>query len=315
MDLLEKSPRTYQVDTVEKAPAQWRQQALLTMYPRAEHQLDEPRLGADGVISEASHPPELTSLLEPVEAKFEAKEFAEAEKAYAALLKKYPGNFMLTLSWGDAALFDRRPEVALERYRAAQKLNPIDHRGYFYEGTALVALGKPKEALDAYAKALARRPNAQFVVEGVDARGERLGVRVRTTPLLPGARVDAKGEGFQVSLADVAWLPWGMCKAAWRGEVAARNVADPEHYRPTMTEERECLIQLLAVYRVQTEHKKQPIDAQLEWLKKVQQAGLLDALIVYELLSRAQPHVTLTLDAKGLSAIEQYVRRFVFEPR
>lgn len=312
MAILEKSTRHYEVVSVKSPPRQWSQQALLSMYPRAEATLDEPRLDPDGMIRETVVPDGLEALLQPVEAQFQAKAFAEAERGYERVLAKFPKSYLVTLSWGDAALFDGRPEVALARYRTGQKLNPLDHRGHFYEGTALVALGKPKEALDAYARALARRPHAQFVIEGVDARSQKLGIKLRTTPFLPQARVDERGDGFQVAVADPRWVAWGMCKAAWIGEVEARNVPQPEKRRPTMTEERECLVQLLAVYMTSADRKKRP-DPQLEWLVKVQQAGLLQAFIVYELVARMEPHVTLTADPAGLSAIEQYVRTFVFE--
>ncbi|MCU0699190.1 MAG: tetratricopeptide repeat protein, partial [Myxococcaceae bacterium] len=229
--IVENSPRTYAFKTVERVPEQWRQQAFLTMYPQSASALSEPRLGPDGRVSEAPVIEELDALLAPVEEKFEARAWAEAEKGYAALLEKYPNHYALTLNWGDAALKDGRPEVALKRYRAAQKLNPLDHRGFFYEGSALVALKKPKEALAAYARALARRPNAPYVLSAIDSLGDVLGIRVRTLRFLPAARVDPNGDGFDVSLADPRWMAWGLCKAAWRGEVSARTVADPQRWR------------------------------------------------------------------------------------
>ncbi|MCU0695474.1 MAG: hypothetical protein MUC96_02965, partial [Myxococcaceae bacterium] len=89
----------------------------------------------------------------------------------------------------------------------------------------------------------------------------------------------------------------------------------PERLRRlTLTEERECLIQQLAVYLSDPKRKKDP-EPHLERLLKVQKAGLLDVFIVYELLSTSEPHITLTTDAQGLAALEQYIQRFVFEVR
>lgn len=312
MAIMEKSPRTYDVNLIDTPPRQWAQQALLVAYPRPDSVLSEPVREADGSLHEAEQPADLETLLAPIEVDYEAKDFAAAERGYAAVLKKYPTNYMVTLSWGDAALFDRRPQVALERYRAAQKLNPVDHRARFYEGTALVALGKIPEALDAYAGALARRPHAEFVIEGIDARRQKLGVSVKTMPLLPQARVEPATDGYRVDIADPRWLAWGMCKAAWLGEPSVRPMEGP--HRLSLDEERECLIHLLAVYLSSPDRKQKP-DAQLEWLSRVQKAGLLDAFIVYELIARVNPHATLMIGEQGLAAVQKYVRTFVFEKR
>ena len=281
-------------------------------YPRADSNLGEPVREADGSLHEAVQPPDLEALIAPIEVHYEAKDFAAAERGYAGVLKKYPTNYMVTLSWGDAALFDRRPQVALERYRAGQKLNPVDHRAPFYEGTALFALGKIPEALNAYARALALRPHAEFVIEGIDARAQKLGVSVKTMPLLPQARVEATTDGYRIDVANVRWMPWGMCKAAWLGEPSARLIEGP--HRLSMEEERECLVQLLVVYLSSPDRKQKP-DAQLEWLVRVQKAGLLDPFIVYELVARSKPHATLTIDERGLVGVQKYIRTFVFEKR
>ena len=98
----------------------------------------------------------------------------------------------------------------------------------------------------------------------------------------------------------------------WLGEPSARLIEGP--HRLSMEEERECLVQLLAVYLSSPDRKQKP-DAQLEWLVRVQKAGLLDPFIVYELVARSKPHATLTIDERGLEGVQKYIRTFVFEKR
>jgi tetratricopeptide (TPR) repeat protein len=314
MQILEASPRSYDIKEAGRQPAQWSQQNLAIMYPRGQPAFEVPTPGADGRITEARAPDGLREALAPIETLFEAKAYAEAEKGYEGLLRRYPGNYALTLSWGDAALFQGKADVALERYRAAQKLNPLDHRAHFFEATALFRLDKPKAALDALARALTRRPHAEFVLTALEGRSESLGITVRESPFLPKVRVTGDEQSYSVEVLEPRWLAWGLCKAVWLGEPSARTIKRPEGpHRITLEEERECLVNLLGVYLTDKTRTAQP-DAQLEALVRVQKAGLLDAFIVYELLARGEPSITLATNDAGRAAVERYIKTFVFEP-
>src|SRR6266404_4114746 len=84
----------------------------LTREPAKKHSLLTP-----GEIFKRLEASERTYKLVPEkEPLFSQKKFAEAEKAYAALLAKYPGHYLAMLAWGECAEFTGNPKLALERY-------------------------------------------------------------------------------------------------------------------------------------------------------------------------------------------------------
>jgi tetratricopeptide (TPR) repeat protein len=316
LTLMEKSPREYKLSEWKEDSAQWRQQNLWSWYPK----LAEPAFVADVEevngkrrLIDRRPAPEVMKEIVALEAMFEAKDFALGEKRYAALAAKYPKEYLVQLYWGDVALFDHRPEVALTRYVAAGKLAPVDYRSWLFRGNALRALGRLDEATTAYAHALTLRPHLALAEQILDGAGSQLGVRLSEQPFLPPVRLTPTSAGARLDLAQPTphWMAWTFCKSVWALEPSARQAAlGTELHSPNSIEERECLINFLATWL----SKKQGTDAAADFVDRVQKAGLLGEFIVYELLARQLPDVTVTLPEAARARIEEYVKRFVLVP-
>src|SRR5665213_1217164 len=82
-------------------------------------------------------------------------EFAEAERAYAELLRRQPGNFQALHLYGVLALQRGQTERAIELLRQSLKLEPRQPLAHRDLGNALQQLRRFDEALASYDRALA----------------------------------------------------------------------------------------------------------------------------------------------------------------
>ena len=119
--------------------------------------------GAGGSRSLFSFQPSAVAseALEEAEPLFQSKEYTQALPIYREASLKDPKCYVLYMSIGDCYLFSGNPVAALDNYDKAIALNPDDFHGYWFRASALLELGKPKEARHAYAKALAMSPRNQ----------------------------------------------------------------------------------------------------------------------------------------------------------
>jgi len=255
-------------------------------------------------------------LLAAAEPAYRQRRFAEATALYRKALEVQPDYYPALLDLGDVALLAGEPEEALRWYERAVAVNALDHRGHYSRGNALVELGRVGPALDAYARALALRPRNELMLDGIEARQQKLGVRLVRDFFLPRGVARPAGRGVDI-LFDAArphWVAWAACKGLWLGEAPHRQaLTGAADHRFTPVEETECLGALLQAYlreRVAGDSEEEP---ELERLGQIAAAGLLPQLILYELASRTSPHATLLLDDAERAKVEQFVRRFAFE--
>lgn len=319
MKLLEDSPREYAIDSEPNAFPQWRQQNAMLAWPELHPPAPMPAFEKhqDGSISvvPVSHPNEVDEMLEKVEPMFEGKDYADAEKGYEQILKKFPGDYSVQLGWGDAALFSGRAEVALARYEKATKLNPADHRSWYYRGNALAVLGRKKEAIDAWVRAIAMRPENTTMLTGLETKAAAFGYVLRSRSLLPGARVEPIKDGFRISFSskEPHWLAWGVCKAMWRGEPVHRKaMTGSEKDTFSILEEKECLANTMAMY--ENRKKGDASDPMVEQMLAAVKAKVFPGYLVYEIASRIEPHIFLQQAPETQRVVEDYVRKFILVP-
>lgn len=317
--LMEASPRMYAIDSEPNPFPQWKQQNAMLAWPESHPPAPMPAFekNADGSTSVVpfTRPREIDELLEKVEPLFEEKDYAGAEKGYEEILKKFPDDYSIQLDWGDAALFSGRPAIALARYEKATKLNPADHRSWYYRGNALAALGKKKEAIDAWVRAIAMRPENTTMLTGLETKAAAFGYVVRSRSLLPSARVEPVKDGYRISvgLKEPHWLAWGVCKALWRGEPDHRKaMTGREKDSFSIIEEKECLVNTMAMY--ENRKKDDPADPMVERMVAAVKARLFSGYLVYEIASRVEPHVFLQQPPETQKMVEDYVRKFILVP-
>ncbi|HYV47916.1 MAG TPA: tetratricopeptide repeat protein, partial [Myxococcaceae bacterium] len=255
-------------------------------------------------------------LLAEAEPHYRQRHFTQAAELYERALKAQPDYYPALLDLGDLAQLKGDAEEALRRYEQAVAVNPVDHRGHFLRGNALLELGQVAPALDAYAKALALRPRNAVVLDGIEARQQRLGVKVVRDFFLPRgvARTTAKGVDILFDADRPHWVAWAACKGLWLGEAPHRKaLTGSDDHRFTALEEMECLGALLQAYireRAAGDTEEEP---ELERLGQIAAAGQLSELILYELTSRKSPHATLLVEESQRAKVEAFVRRFAFE--
>ncbi len=325
MKLMEASPRLYEIKEEKNAFTQWAQQNAALAWPQVNPPIPVPRLrpNKDGsfTLENTERPGEIEKMLDKVEPLFEAKDYEGAEKGYAAILAKYPDDYGIHLDWGDAALFSGRPEVALTRYEKATKLNPADHRCWWFRGNALAALGRKKEAIDSWTRALAMAPDNTNLQNGLEVHGPKLGYVFKGRTFLPQARVtplkEKDNEGYTITVSSrTHWLIWGVCKGVWRGEPSYRkSKTGSEADVFSATEEQECLANLAAMYfGMKKSNKNEADDPMVERLLAVMNEKLLAGFVIYEIASRVQPHVYLLQPPEMQREVEAYLQKFVLVP-
>lgn len=317
--LMEASPRGYEITSEPNPFPQWKQQNAMLAWPEAHPAMPMPAFvkNPDGSMEVVpfGRDPEIDDLLEKVEPLFEAKDFVGAEKGYAQILEKFPDDYSLQLDWGDAALFSGRAEVALGRYEKATRLNPADHRSWYYRGNALAALGRKKEAIDAWVRAIAMRPEYTPMLTGLETKAAAFGYVVRSRSLLPAARVEPTKDGFRVSVStkEPHWLAWGICKAMWRGEPEHRKaMTGREQDTFSILEEKECLVNTMSMY--ENRKKGEARDPTVEQMLAALKAKLFSGYLIYELASRVEPHLFLQQSPEAQRVVEDYVRKFILVP-
>lgn len=317
IDRLEKSPVMYRFETQPAMVPLETQRNARAFWPEQSSGVEFPmlRLGADGTrtVSAYTPAPEIERIIRDAEPRFRAQDYAGAEKRYEDALRLAPDDYLALLGWGDAAFFRGQPAVALERYQRASRANPADHRSWYYRGNALVELGQSADALDAYARALALRPRYSTMIDGIELRAKRLGIRLRGDLLSPRAAVIKNADGSITirTVPEPHWVAYGACKAMWVGEPSRRKEALGTEQHPfTTVEETECLAALLYVYAAQQATGEGQPELALDRLREIAEAGMLEPFILYELASRIWAHAVLLAPEWMRDDVTLLVRRY-----
>ncbi|PTL75158.1 M48 family metallopeptidase [Vitiosangium sp. GDMCC 1.1324] len=312
---LQSSPVEYLIRDLESLEGMAPEQLLDFVWPYGPDPIEYPvvELTADGtrVVRPARFDSGAMALIEQAEPHYRARRYEEAEKLYTQALAKEPGNYLAALGLGDVALFSGDPKTALTRYEQATRLNPDDHRSYFFRATAFAQLGRFGEARDMYAWALALRPEHPYVTNAVTSNATRLGIQLQPRVLRPRTIARPEGKGVTVYVeAGSAWMVYGLCKAFWLGDEGHREEMTGERaYHRTDIEEFECLSMLGVAYSHREEGK--PQDPALERFLRIAEEGYGKELIFYEVIARQAPHVALTLASDERERLHQYVLRYV----
>ena len=319
---LEASPVPYNLAPLEKLDPPALEQYATELWPRAFEELPFPAVaiepGGERRLTRYRVNAAADRLLAEAEPHYRQRRFAEAVALYQRALQVQPDYYPALLDLGDVAQMEGDAEEALRRYERAVQVNPMDHRGHFLRGNALLELDRAAPALDAYARALALRPRNKVVLDGIEARQQRLGIRLVRDFFPPRGVVRAAGRGVDI-LFDTErphWLAWAACKGLWLGEEQhRRTLTGVSEHHFTVLEETECLGALLQAYvreRVTGDSEEEP---ELERVGRIAAAGNLPELILYELGSRRSPHAVLLLDEAQRGRMERFLRRFAFEKR
>jgi tetratricopeptide (TPR) repeat protein len=293
------------------------------LWPPAPPPHERPWIGTDAqgrrTLGIYEPPKAVREEMKVAERLFEKNNLESAALVYEEVLKTAPDCYVAHLYLGDCALALHDPGRALRHYEQAVALNPNDYQAHFFRGDALFKLGRPRDAIEAYTEALVDRPNHRLLIESLLERARELGVTVHDDGLAPGGMARRGHKSIDVITADAepnaAWLAYASCKALWLGEPShRREMGVKDAVAWSSAEERECLVNLAAVYAAGREKQTQPREEALDRLVQATRSGLLDAFVIYEIGARMEPQITLTLNDAARARIREYVSRFVIVP-
>ncbi|MGQ0506296.1 MAG: tetratricopeptide repeat protein [Myxococcaceae bacterium] len=281
------------------------------MWPRRSEQLAFPTVlpGAAAVTSLAMNQAALEKI-EQGEALFREGKLEDAGKIYREALQTCPECYLAWIQIGEVARATKQLGDALTAYDAAIKLNPHDYRPYFYKGLALLQKDKPLEAVAPWKASLALHPRNPAVMELVKKNDKKL--RLISLPDVIRPRVYVKDRVTRVEIyfdpaVGAHWLAYGRCKALWLGDENHRfDVTGVAAHRFSAAEELECLGILVSSW--EASKVEDPI---VERISQVLSDKSGVELVLYELASRVNPHVTLNLSKGERMTLERYITKYV----
>lgn len=317
MKRIQDSSVLYRIDGKDSPPGGWADQLWPTKVAPVAH----PR-----VVTEHGHPvvqewpvnEKAEALLQEAEPLFQAEHYAEAAKLYERATTVCPDCYEAWSFRGDAALFSGDAATGLAHYRKAASLNPYDYRLFFYQGNALLHLGRLDEAREAWAWSLVLNPRNPLIRQ-VFQQNPQLGLVIREDAFVPRGVARKEGDAVAVEFDPdygAEWLAYANCKGLWLGEPSHRQEVtgstDPGF---TSDEELECLASALAVHVSQREKgTADKVDPSLDGVVAIVQDGMASELIAFEMGARVYPQVTLTLGDAARQRLREYVLRYVLVP-
>jgi tetratricopeptide (TPR) repeat protein len=253
-------------------------------------------------------------VLHKAETVFQAKHYDAAAALYDEAIHRAPRCYVAQAYRGDASFFAGDWSTALTYYDAALKLNPDDGAIYLFRSNALARLHRLPEALDALRWSLALRPRNPNVLHVLDEVGRELKAQVQSVEFEPRGFARKVSDAKVTVTSDPAkpyWLGYATCKAFWLGEPSHREeMTGDRRYRFSNIEEAECLAALLTAYEGQRQDKTKQVepDPAIEALERLAKAHWLNEWVVYELASRLDPQVVLTLPLEARQRMFEFVR-------
>lgn len=302
----------------DAAPGGLAEAAWPTMGGGLEHPFVEET--ADGARSLVSYPLAegcLEQLARGEEA-FARQDYDEAGKTYGQAAEAFPDCYVAHLYVGDTFWHRREASEALVHYDRAAKLNPYTFQTHYFRANALLKLGRAQEAHAAYLRALALQPHRASIEQVLGLYSARLGAVFDPWRLEPRAVLhpSEKGMVIEVDAKAPAWSAYGLCRAVWSLEPGFRPATEAADGRTWSNgQEAQCLRAAVAAYhdaRAAGEHR---FDGTLEHLAAVDEAGLLDGLVFYEIAGRINPSVMVMLPDDAFSRVLRYLDRFVLTRR
>ncbi|MFT3837534.1 MAG: tetratricopeptide repeat protein [Myxococcaceae bacterium] len=326
IELLEKSPNQYKIASETAPLEQWSQQNAKLLWPAARQEVAFPtvQVGPDGrkKVTEWHAEAAAQALMNTAEEAFQAGDCEKARQGYDAVLAKFPKHYAAMMGQGDCAAHGRDYELAFKWYSKAAPLLPSDHHNFWYRADCELARGNKAEAIKLYVHALALAPRSEGLRSGLESRQAALGVTLRTDNFLPYARVEREGDAITIKISKgsakqpvsmTSWLAWGDCKAAWLGEPEHRKaITGSTAITFSSMEETECLGNLAISYDLN--EKDKGADDVARFVDQVWKAKMLPEMLIFEIASRVDPHIVLTLPDDELPKLENYVRKFVLVP-
>lgn len=244
-------------------------------------------------------------LLEKAEECFTARDMTGALEYYHKTLEADPTQHYVMTYIGQIYDKYRDYEQSIDWYKKAIEANYADYMAHWFLADAYFAINDYDKAVDEIVIARIMNRNNPRIKTSMDLilkKAKKSTVDWYFNPQIRLGR-DADND-VMVEMGD-NWTMYAMAKALWNYEPGYKESmgVKPDSY--TMLEEQECLIaQLIGMENAKTKVKKDP---QLNILKKVAKAKMLDEYILYEIFLPRSPSVVHQLSKPTILSIKDYV--------
>jgi Tfp pilus assembly protein PilF len=264
---------------------------------------------------------EAEDAMRDAETAFARGDFPKALEAYQRALKLDPKLYEAALFIGDVYRKTEESAKAVEWFQRAIAINPDFETAHRYWGEMLMQEGKLDEARDklieAYILAPYYRLTNASLVRWAELKQVRLAhpvIEIPTTVVSPEkgktnitldpSMISDKGDGKS------AWIAYGAVRANWMNKKFAETYPNEKQYRHSLAEEMDAFRLVLSSLEQQVKDKKiKQLDPSLARLKKLSEAGLLEAYILLAMADEgiAQDH------AAYAKANRDKLRRYAME--
>ncbi len=259
-----------------------------------------------GDMPKFSSNPEAEAAMNDGESAYAHGDLDKALAAYTHALQLDPKLYHAALFAGDmqfkrghnstdaaerSAFFDK----AGEWFGKAIAIDPNIETAYRYWGDALLEYGKNDEARTRFIEAIVADPYNQLVYSGLSKWGRQNQVQVGHPRIdIPSDATAKKPGEVIVTVSEdgdgsAAWSMYGISRALWMNkkdgalsDKFAKAYPNETSYRHSLAEEMDALALVLESVQTQTKEKKvKKLTSSLENLKKLNDAGLLEAYMLF----------------------------------
>ncbi|HXI61716.1 MAG TPA: hypothetical protein VNF70_03365 [Pyrinomonadaceae bacterium] len=236
------------------------------------------------------------------EAAFVRGELDQALSSYKHALELDPNLYEAALYAGDMefkkAYKSTDPQFRNDHFNAsgvwfakAIAINPNTETAYRYWGDALDAQGKTNEARDKFIDAIVAEPYGRRAYVGLTQWAERHKVQLGHPHIVPPNSTTTQGANTTLNIdprtldskdGSNEWLMYDLTRIAWQKSDFSKNYPAEPAYRHSLKEEAAALRMVAdACAKDLKSGKVKELEASLETLVKLNDAGLLEAFILF----------------------------------
>jgi tetratricopeptide (TPR) repeat protein len=275
----------------------------------------------DGSEGSFSNRKDVEEVMREGEAAFTRGDLDNALVAYKRALLLDPKLYAAPLFIGDTYFKKGDAAKAAEWYAQAIDIEPNRETAYRYWGDALMKAGKMDEARIKFLEAIVAEPYNRTAYAGLAQWAERQQVRLAHPQIQPAGGVSTEGGKTNITLDTKSldakdgpqhWMLYGLARATWPSGRFTKEYPNEKTYRHSLGEEADALrIVAEAAAKDIKEGKLKPVNPQIAALVKLNEAGLLEAYILF-----AHPDAGIAQDyaayrAKNRDKLMRYLTEYV----
>jgi tetratricopeptide (TPR) repeat protein len=279
-------------------------------------------LPANGAVKFSSNPA-VEKIMDAGEAAFARRDFDDALTDYAKALELEPTNYSAVLFTGNT--YDRENDFpkASEWYERAMRLDPNVETAYRYYADMLAKQGDMAKARSMLVRAAVAEPYNKIVWREIRAWATINKTEFNVVFVaIPLPRSDDTMVGGTTKLPPglaAAWRTYYSTKADWKkGGKFVKLFPQEGEYRHSLAEESEALTATAKFLKKLLENKKTADvvtnNTMAELLVKLQDAGLIDAYVLFSLGDDDIAKDYIPYREKNRDKLEAYMDKFAIPP-